>query len=1107
METKVLSCSRKILSAAIVAALFVLSPGLGCYEAVAAVIHSQTGSAQAPVTVPGQIGGLTSLPNVSVSLKLSPAGLAAPLATLQQAPSVVATQAPALSAALPVLAAPAAVSQTLAPAAQAAPQAPVTAQQVLQAGADKLAKAPAESEKKTVLDEVYAGAKKSADAAGAVTVPELSGTAALTSGLTAAVPASQKSVAELQAVANDTARPFAERVDAVKAIAAVADEPAKASLKSIGQANPEGNAVDYEVKRKALQSLAQLGEVVSLPAISRAHADEILKTLSADKPQAAIFDYDGTLEANQVKASAETAAALKASADAGVDTMVLTARSDLPGDLKGSTVLESLSTLTPEQKAGLVVGSNRGSRMLVFDKKGGGRLIYAAPVWTSQEREAIGAVAAEVKARYGEAAFKGKVGQMTDYGYSLFLPVGTSAADVEAASEMLRAGLAERGVKADVEGRTALNPRNPSYLVVSKFNKSHGVEMMRKNSDLYGRMRDVVQKLPGKLQGLGTKIVAVLPRSAVPESKTIVVGDHMFGMRSEDLDMAKAAPKGMALAVGGTADPRAERVFVWPTQGHAATQEILGALGRRDSGGVDKKSLFGIFTSRTASIAAFFLTSTAYAFIAIPAVGLASYGALMALGPLAAIAMGPLSGMLAKKLSARNAMALNTVFSVVLLLALPVMSAFGIINFWTLLVASIGNGYVLSSVMTTEGIYIKRFSGKYLGTVNALTMIDYLSIQSLLGLILRAGRLTDYLQATVPHLLAPYLIAAGVNLLVVLPLIWKFVSNAKAADAAAPGQTAKPAKTWAERQDAAKAFLKKYWKEALIFSASLALFPVLHTTLPAVIGLLNWVAHTEGFKTLWANKPLRYALLANSALAVLSYPIQSFGLPLMAGALAGAAGKSQLLGQLLGALFFGQLISSTSQAQLSEIRIPFIGKVKVQRFIQAGVLGLLGTWTFLTLAPGSILLAAVAAAAGAGLMALTGKLTDRGWIKYVGAGLAFLALPLMLWGNIPALFAAVLMMGVFLGPTYNALGTYFYKNIPAGKSEGTIAVRGSIFNGAISMGYAVMSLLTSGLHMAFPVLLWPLVAAALVLGLGFLFLPKLLPGLPDKSLKDKQADR
>jgi MFS family permease len=121
--------------------------------------------------------------------------------------------------------------------------------------------------------------------------------------------------------------------------------------------------------------------------------------------------------------------------------------------------------------------------------------------------------------------------------------------------------------------------------------------------------------------------------------------------------------------------------------------------------------------------------------------------------------------------------------------------------------------------------------------------------------------------------------------------------------------------------------------------------------------------------------------------------------------------------------------------------------------------------------------------------------------------LAIGGLPLMLWGSIPALFAAVLMMGAFTGPTYNALGTYFYKNIPAGQSERTIAVRGSIFNGAISLGYALVSLLTTTLHMAVPALLGPIFIASLLVGLAFLFLPKLMPGLPDKSLKDKKTDR
>ena len=59
--------------------------------------------------------------------------------------------------------------------------------------------------------------------------------------------------------------------------------------------------------------------------------------------------------------------------------------------------------------------------------------------------------------------------------------------------------------------------------------------------------------------------------------------------------------------------------------------------------------------------------------------------------------------------------------------------------------------------------------------------------------------------------------------------------------AAAPaGAAAKPAKTWAEKVAAAKAFLKKNWVGALAFGAGLALVPALNTVLPAVAGLLYW---------------------------------------------------------------------------------------------------------------------------------------------------------------------------------------------------------------------------------------------------------------------------
>ena len=101
-----------------------------------------------------------------------------------------------------------------------------------------------------------------------------------------------------------------------------------------------------------------------------------------------------------------------------------------------------------------------------------------------------------------------------------------------------------------------------------------------RNRDLYARMRYIFQNAPALLHGVGVMLARTLARRTVRQSETVVVGDHFFGTRTDDLDMLQAAPDALALAVGGSADPRAERVFVWPTKGHAATQEILGALGR-----------------------------------------------------------------------------------------------------------------------------------------------------------------------------------------------------------------------------------------------------------------------------------------------------------------------------------------------------------------------------------------------------------------------------------------------------------------------------------------------------------------------------------------------
>ncbi|MFA6317295.1 MAG: hypothetical protein WC943_07745 [Elusimicrobiota bacterium] len=1093
---------KKTLSVIVVFSILGLIPGPASYEAAAQVIRGRTGGAASgavpaiKVSLPG-VQGLSapqalsagSLPNLEPSLPALNGSGAAPSIKVENAvPTLV----------VPAMAVPAVVPN-------AAPN-PVASFGALKTGVSGLVEARDEEGKQAALDQVYEDADLLAGAEAAVSaVPSFSAQASAfqTSGRLASFSASPadaaagvpaKSLLELEAIANDPSVSFQDRVSAVTAIAKAGGDEAKASLKSLGRADPEAGAQDYEVKRKALQALASLGEVVSLPPVSRQHADEILRSLRDDKPEAAAFDYDDTLERNQRQASPETGAALKAVTDAGVELMILTARSDRAEDMSGETVLDSLATLAPEQKKGLVIGASRGARVLVFDSKGSAQVVSKQDPWTESERKSILEASAVVKARYGQALVE-RAGEITDFSFTLFLPVGTSRSGVAAATSLLERELSWRGVRpAAISGRNSRNPSRPSFIVVSKYDKSLGIKLLASGRDHLVRLREIHQRLPERLRGLASKLSAKFPSVPVPGRKILMVGDHFFDSRVEDLNMTKAAPEGLALAVGGTADPRVERVFVWPSHGHAATQEIMAALAAKSDDGMDRKAIGGLFAQRTLSIIAFVLTSVAYPFIAIPVVGVAGYGALMALGPLAAIATGPLNGLIAQKLSARGAMALNTAVRGILAAAMPVLALFGLMNFWTLLLASIANGWVSSSVITTENIYIKRLSGKHLGTFNALAWINYVVIQVGLGLIVGIGSLVDKFNP-----MLPYWFSMALNGLVILPIIWKTIpSKLEPSQTAAPGGSAAAGSTLRS----ADSYILKHWKEGVLLAAGLGLYFVLGSTIPATIALLFWITRTGTFGKLWQDKSLRNTLLFMLAGAFLFFPLQYFGLPLMAETLVGKAGKAELLSNLLGALFFGQLISNTSQASLGRPRLPFLGLVNSQTLIRLGVLGLAAAWVVLRLFPGNWLAVGPVLAAAGLLMALSGRMTNKGWIKYLGAGFSFIALPLLFWGNIPVLFLSVLMMGLFFGPASVALSSHFYKNVPKESSERFIGVQSSLFNAAVSLGYGFFSLMAKAHTPAFPGMLLPMSLLFVAAGVLFLFAPRFLKGLPAKSLQD-----
>ena len=705
-------------------------------------------------------------------------------------------------------------SAVYAPGVEAAPA--VTVQEALRTGVENIEAARSQTETERAVTQIYELRGPAAPAADwSLSLPGSEGP----SGLSASSPdLSPKSISDLQAEASDSKASEADRRSAVAALAKKDDDQSRAALEAVGTSNPEGGAVDYEIKRAALKALAEQGKVVSLPAVSRPHAEQILEKLRTDKPEAAVFDYDGTLEEYKVQAAADTGAALKAVADAGIETMILTDRPSVARKDPAESILHSIDKFTVQEKTSITVGSNRGAEIALYDGRSGKwETIREEPGWTEAEQKAVAEASVEVGRQFGTQEYNGKIEDVSRFGYARFLPLGLPEEQVKAAARLFQGELEKRGIKLEVLGRTAMKATDPPYLSTSKIDKALGIGLLRANRGHWSRLRDAMKL--GLNRPWIKKLLARLPADPVAAKAMVVVGDHFFGTKIVDGPMVKGAPGALALSVGGLADPRLENIFVWPTKGKAATQEIMGALAARAppaGGGLAGKTsaparlaawlldsrpvralvkafhyafpsashpagpgatqtgpLVAQFVSGLFSISVFILTSIAYPFIAIPAVGPAAFGALMAFGPLAAIATGPLNGMIAKKLTARNAMALNMAIRAVLALALPAFAALGVLNFWTLLVASIANGWLMSSVMTTENIYLRRFAGpKNVGTVNAIFLMRYLFLQVFLGLIVGIGAFVDLWDP-----MTPFYISAAVHAFVILPITWKFIPN------------------------------------------------------------------------------------------------------------------------------------------------------------------------------------------------------------------------------------------------------------------------------------------------------------------------------------------
>jgi hypothetical protein len=521
-----------------------------------------------------------------------------------------------------------------------------------------------------------------------------------------------------------------------------------------------------------------------------------------------------------------------------------------------------------------------------------------------------------------------------------------------------------------------------------------------------------------------------------------------------------------------------------------------------------------MMTQRMISTAAFILTSIAYPIIVIHAVGPLTFGALMALGPMASIALGPVNGLIAAKMAnPRKGLAYLAWIRAGLALVLPVLALTGHISFVPLLIASVANGWQLSLMMTSENTFIGKYAGRdHLPKLQTLGFTLYFILQVAMGTLIAVG---GYIDSWNP--MTPFWIAAGVNFglgflnLLKLPNI---APDAAALARAAAAKAAREAKTLGQRLgeavSRAGAFLKKFWKEELLFAAATAVYvlgvpfalPLIGTVAagqPLFMSgaLLFWVARSAPFKKMWSNAPVRNAILFSALSAGLFYPFQNLALPLVATAL---GSRALIYGQLLGAYFFGQLVANAAKAN----GLPLVKGKPLEFWIRHVVVGMGMAWAAFRLFAGdpvTMVLAGLAAAAlGYSLISVTRRLTDRGWIRFLGVGLSGAAGVALFWGFYPGIFASVMLMGIFLGPFVSAISGYIARNSKDDAERGmNFGVSGSLFSAATSIGYALMTLNNKVSGGAYPGALWPVIAVFAAAAVLFFLAPRWLPGLPEKS--------
>ncbi len=350
--------------------------------------------------------------------------------------------------------------------------------------------------------------------------------------------------------------------------------------------------LSYALRRRALSAIARLtGAVFTLPNMSPSLEARVLER--AGDTLAIISDLDHTLAPYAKPMPAETAAALGAVLDAGKTVVLISERPALPTGGSETSVQESLSSLPPQQRAGLIIAGRKDGVIASLDFEGRAAVLDRVEGFTPSERRAIELAAAYMKEHvrgFGAELHDGSGGIPTEepgsHAYALMLKPGTSEETVASLARVFQQTLEWKGLNYRVEGRVARDSRVPPYLTFAKSDKTVLTRRIAELEDikpeealiLGDAMLPASRPGPGwfsrLLQRLGERLAGTAPRRTG---------------NSTDRDMEAALPGALTLAVGGSADPRMSNAFVTAARGPEASAQVLRAAARAGRAGLEER--------------------------------------------------------------------------------------------------------------------------------------------------------------------------------------------------------------------------------------------------------------------------------------------------------------------------------------------------------------------------------------------------------------------------------------------------------------------------------------------------------------------------------------